>query len=296
MTKSLIPPLGSETFESIKRIDADGFEYWEGRDLMKVFQYRKWENFENVISRAKKACTNSEQHVADHFPEVRKVIKAGKGAKHLLNDYKLSRYACYLIAQNADPSKEAVALAQTYFAIKTRQQEVREQLNEDEKRVLIREEVTDKNKKLFKTAQESGVKNFGRFNDYGYRGLYGMTNKEAREKKELGKDKLLDKAGATELAANLFRITQTDEQLKAKLNDGEKIGEGRASKAHFVVGGKVRKAIKDIGGTMPEDLAPEDHIKDVKKRIDSRKSLETKQENQTGEQKEALNKAVDTTA
>ncbi|NIA02313.1 MAG: DNA damage-inducible protein D [Nitrospirae bacterium] len=277
MTKDLTQPLGNETFEEIKKIDENGSEYWEGRNLMKVLQYSKWENFENVIEKAKKACTNSGQYTNDHFPDIRKVIKAGKGAIHKLNDYKLSRYACYLIAQNADPNKKAVALAQTYFAIKTRQQELQKQLNEDEKRVLIREEVTDKNKELFKSAEDSGVKNFGRFNNAGYLGLYGMKSETVRKTKALGKNKLLDRAGATELAANLFRITQTDDQLKSKLKSGQIIGEHSASKTHFVVGGKVRKAIKDIGGTMPENLPTEEHIRETQKRLGQKRVEEIKE-------------------
>lgn len=265
--KKMIPSMGNSSFENIKRIDENGVEYWEARDLMTVLEYRKWENFEKVIEKAKITCTQSEQSVDNHFPDARKVIKAGKGAVHTLKDYKLSRYACYLIAQNASSEKKAVALAQTYFAVKTRSQEVYEQLSADEKRLLTREEVIDHNKKLFRTAKDSGVNNFGLFNDHGYKGLYGLSSRELKSRKSLGKDSVLDRAGATELAANLFRITQTDDQLKSKLEKSEVVGEYQASRTHFVVGGKVRKAIKDIGGTMPEKLPAEEHIKEVKKRL-----------------------------
>ena len=254
-------------FEDIKKIDQDGVEYWEARELMVILEYTQWRNFENVIEKAKSACKLSGQAIPDHFADISKVIKAGKGATPSITDYKLSRYACYLIAQNGDSTKEPIALAQTYFATQTRKQEIFETLTEDQKRLMTRDEVTSHNKKLFKTAQDSGVRNFGKFNDAGYLGLYGLTNKEIQQRKSIGKDKVLDRAGATELAANLFRITQTDEQLKTRLHKGEEIGETSASKAHFVVGGKVRKAIKDIGGTMPEDLSPQEHINTVKKRV-----------------------------
>ena len=267
MNSNLIPMSANKKFEDIKKIDQDGVEYWEARELMVILEYTQWRNFENVIKKAKSACKLSGQAISDHFADISKVIKAGKGATPSIQDYKLSRYACYLIAQNGDSTKEPIALAQTYFATQTRKQEIFETLTEDQKRLLTRDEVTSHNRKLFKTAQDSGVRNFGKFNNAGYLGLYGLNNKEIQERKDIGKDKVLDRAGATELAANLFRITQTDEQLKSKLHKKEKIGETKASKTHFVVGGKVRKAIKDIGGTMPEDLSPQEHISTVKKRV-----------------------------
>ncbi len=267
MDNSLAPRSPNRDFEEIKKIDEDGVEYWEARELMEILEYAQWRNFENVIEKAKSACTLSGQNVVDHFAEISKMIEVGKGATKSILDYKLSRYACYLVAQNGDSTKESIALAQTYFATQTRKQELFENLAEEEKRFLTRGEVIDHNKKLFRTAKDSGVKNFGKFNDAGYLGLYGLTNKQIQEKKKLGDDKLLDRAGATELAANLFRITQTDEQLKGKLDEGQLIGESNASRTHYVVGGKVRKAIKDIGGAMPEDLPPQEHIEEVKKRI-----------------------------
>ncbi len=263
----LIPKSSNKSFEDIKKVDENGVEYWGARELMVVLEYTEWRNFGKVIGKAKSACTLSEQDVQDHFVDINKAIKGGNGAINPVLDIKLSRYACYLIAQNGDSSKEPIALAQTYFAVQTRKQELFDSLSDDEKRVLVRGEVTNYNKKLFKTAKDSGVRNFGKFNDAGYLGLYGLTNKQIQQKKQIGEDKVLDRAGATELAANLFRITQADEQLRSRLHKGEKIGEGRASNAHFVVGGKVRKAIKDIGGTMPEDLSAQEHIDMVKKRM-----------------------------
>lgn len=260
-------------FEDIKKVDEHGVEYWEARELMVILEYTEWRNFRKVVKKAKSACTLSQQEIQDHFVDVNKVIKGGKGAIQSIPDYKLSRYACYLITQNGDSTKEPIALAQTYFATQTRRQELLEALTDDQKRLLTRDEVTNHNKKLFKTAQDSGVRNFGKFNDAGYLGLYGLTNKQIQEQKLIGEDKILDRAGATELAANLFRITQTDEQLRSKLQQGEPIGESRASKAHFIVGGKVRKAIKDIGGTMPEDLPAQEHIDEVKRRIGGKKTL-----------------------
>lgn len=260
-------------FEDIKKNDQDGVEYWEARELMLILEYTKWSNFENVIEKAKTACTLSEQSVPDHFADIGKMIQAGKGANKSILDYKLSRYACYLIAQNGDSSKPSIALAQTYFATQARRQELFESLTDDEKRLLTRGEVINHNKKLFKTAQDSGVRNFGKFNDAGYLGLYGLTSQQIQQRKQIGEDKILDRAGATELAANLFRITQTDEQLRSKLQEGGVIGESRASRAHFVVGGKVRKAIKDIGGTMPEELSAQEHIDEVKKRVEDREHL-----------------------
>lgn len=234
---------------------------------MILLEYAEWRNFENILEKAKLACANSEQAVTDHFVDVNKMVEIGSGTQRTVKDYKLSRYACYLIAQNGDPEKESIALAQTYFAIQTRKQEVFESMTDDKKRLLIRDEVTDHNKRLFRTAQDHGVRNFGRFNDAGYKGLYGMNAKEIRQNKNIGVDNILDRAGATELAANLFRITQTDEQLQErKQNDGS-IGEDAAAKTHFVVGGKVRKAIKDIGGAMPEKLPPHEHIKVLQKKV-----------------------------
>lgn len=270
-----LPASPKQTFEGIKHIDENGIEYWKARELMTRLEYMDWRNFEHVMEKARASCTNSGQYVEDHFVDFNEMINLAKGAKRSVLDYKLSRYACYLIAQNGDPEKQAIALAQTYFAVQSRKHELYETLSEDGKRLLIRDEVLDHNKRLFQTAHDHGVRNFGYFNDAGYKGLYGMTAKQIQASKNLGTDKILDRAGATELAANLFRITQTDEQLKERKAKRGKMGEDAAAKTHFIVGGKVRKAIKDIGGEMPEALPPAEHIKEVNKRIGKRASLKT---------------------
>lgn len=254
-----------KNFENIKKIDEIGLEYWEARDLMPLLDYSSWRNFKAVISKAQEACKKSNQKIEYHFVDVGKMIDIAVGSpkqtKRWIQDYKLSRYACYLIAQNGDPSKEPVAQAQTYFAIQARRQELFDALNEDEKRLYIRDEVTDHNKKLFATAQKAGVTNFGKFNNAGYLGLYGLRKKQIQYQKGIGKDDILDRAGSTELAANLFRVTQTDE----KLNKENIKGDDRAARTHFVVGRKVRETIKELGSTMPEDLPAEKHIKEIKK-------------------------------
>ena len=253
-------------FEGIKKIDENGFEYWEARELMPLLGYEKWSNFEHiVIEKAKSSCSNSGQRIEDHFADIGKMIRIAVGSPkettRQIRDYKLSRYACYLIAQNGDTSKKEIALAQTYFAIQTRKQEVFQQLAENEKRLFVRGEIKDHNKKLFATAKQAGVNNFGRFNNAGYEGLYGMRKDQIQKKKGIGKDDVLDRAGATELAANLFRITQTDEKIR---NENIK-GDYKASNTHFEVGKKVRETIREIGGTMPETLKPEKNIKELEK-------------------------------
>ena len=244
-----------DNFESIKHIDENGVEFWYARELMIVLEYKQWRRFEQVIERAKEACKNSNVNVYDHFADVGKIVKAGVTNKDI-GDIKLTRYACYLIAQNGDSRKKTIALAQTYFAVQTRKQELTrqeyEQLSEDEKRLYTRKNVKDKNKYLFDTAKLAGVKNYGKFNNYGYRGLYnGETASDIAKRKGISeKEDILDYMSSTELAANLFRITQTDEVLKNKRIDNEE----DACKTHHNVGQAVRQTIKRIGGTMPEDL------------------------------------------
>lgn len=256
-------------FEKIKHIDELGNEYWEARELMPLLEYSKWENFHKTIKRAMLACKTSNNYILDHFPEFRKTIPMPKGAEKEIVDYHLSRYACYLIVQNANPRKKVVALGQTYFAVQTRRMEITDEqyskLSEDEKRLYTRINVKTKNKYLFDTAKSSGVKNYAKFNDYGYRGLYNGENaKEIAKRKGINPDKedILDYMGSTELAANLFRITQTDEVLKNRNIDNEE----DACKTHHNVGQAVRQTIKKIGGTMPEELpTPEKSIKDIEK-------------------------------
>ena len=265
--KNLIT-ITEDNFESIKHIDENGIEYWYARELQNVLNYKEWRKFENVINKAKEACENSDISIFDHFVDVAKTIKMPKGAEKTIIDYRLTRYACYLIAQNGDSRKKAIALAQTYFAVQTRKQELTrqeyEQLSEDEKRLYTRKNVKDKNKYLFDTAKLAGVKNYGKFNNYGYRGLYnGETAKDIANRKGISeKEDILDYMSSTELAANLFRITQTDEVLKNKNIDNE----DDACKTHHNVGQAVRQTIKRIGGTMPEDLpTPSKSAKQIEK-------------------------------
>jgi len=254
-------------FEKIKHTDENGVEFWYARELMIVLEYKQWRRFEQVIERAKEACKNSNINIDDHFASVGKIVKAGATSKNI-GDIKLTRYACYLIAQNGDSRKKAIALAQTYFAVQTRKQEITrqeyEQLSEDEKRLYTRQNVKNKNKYLFNTAKLAGVKNYGKFNNYGYRGLYnGETAKDIAKRKGISdKEDILDYMSSTELAANLFRITQTDEVLKNKNINNE----DDACKTHHNVGQAVRQTIKRIGGTMPEDLpTPSKSTKQIEK-------------------------------
>jgi len=250
----------NKNFESIKKIDENGVEYWQARELLPLLGYPNWEKAEEVVGRAARACVNSGQAVDNHFHRSVKMVQIGSNTVREVRDWKLDRYACYLIAQNGDSNKQEIALAQTYFAIQTRKQELFENFSEADKRLFIRGEVTAENKKFFSAAKRAGVTKFGSFNDAGYKGLYGMPLADIENKKGIKKGELLDRAGTTELAANLFRITQTDEKIK---KDNIK-GDDSASRTHFMVGGKVRQTIKDIGGTMPENLLPEKHIKELK--------------------------------
>lgn len=272
MINEITPSAPHKNFEGIKKIDENGIEHWDARELMLLLGYSQWRNFEEVIGKAARACMESGQTMDNHFAKISKMVKIGSNTVRKVRDYKLDRYACYLIAQNGDPKKSEIALAQTYFAIQTRKQEVFEQLPDTAKRLFIRNEVSNHNKKLFRTAKQFGVTKFGLFNDAGYRGLYGMPLSDIERKKGIKKRELLDRAGSTELAANLFRITQTDEKLKK-----DKIqGDHSASKTHFMVGGKVRQTIKEIGGTTPEHLPAERHIKEVKREVRRLKNVEKK--------------------
>ncbi len=249
-------------FERIKRVNDVGSEFWSSRDLAIVLEYADYRNFEQVLGKAKAACFNSGQRIEDHFGDVTEMIEIGKGGRRAVRTYYLSRYACYLVIQNADPSKEVVALGQTYFAVQTRRQELADQETEDERRLLLRDEMRLHNVKLADAAKEAGViesVDYAIFQNHGYMGLYGGLDARAiHQKKELKKSQqILDHMGSTELAANLFRATQTEEKLRRE----QVIGKDRANRTHREVGAKVRKTIQELGGTMPEDLPTAESIK-----------------------------------
>ena len=255
-------------FEDIKQIDENGTEYWLARELMPLLEYSKWERFSNTIDNAKIACENSGYNVNDHFPNVGKMVKIGSKTNRQIADYKLSRYACYLIAQNGDSRKKAIALAQTYFAIQTRKQELSEkennELTEDEKRLYRRNQARKGNYNLNKTAVKSGVKDLARFHNAGYKGLYnGETADDIFKRKKLRyREDILDNMGSEELADNIFRIAQTDAKLKRENLDNEYT----ANSVHYEVGREVRDSIKRLGGTMPENLpTPDKSIKELEK-------------------------------
>ncbi|MHB8401422.1 MAG: DNA damage-inducible protein D [Bacteroidia bacterium] len=257
-------------FEQIKRVDEKGNEYWSARDLAKALEYSEYRHFVPVIERAKEACTNSKQPVQYHFEDMLDMIELGKGAKRQVDTVKLSRYACYLIVQNADPTKEVVALGQTYFAVQTRLQEIRQMdeynslSTEDEKRLFLRNELAKHNTQLAAAAKDAGVIDpidYAIFQNHGYMGLYGgLDAKGIHKKKGLKKSQqILDHMGSTELAANLFRATQTEEKLRRENIKGKL----KANQTHYEVGKKVRQTIKEIGGTMPEKLPATDSIKKI---------------------------------
>lgn len=268
-------------FESIREIDENGHEYWGARSLSKVLEYSEFRHFLPVIERAKESCTNSGHSVSDHFEDYLEEILHGKGAKQDYESVKLSRYACYLIVQNADPSKEVVAQGQTYFAVQTRLQEIRQMeeynrlASEDEKRFFLRDEMKRHNIQLADAAKGAGVVeplDYAIFQNHGYKGLYGgLDAKGIHRNKGLKKSQnILDHMGSTELAANLFRATQTEEKLRRDNINGKQ----QANQTHFEIGKKVRKTIEEIGGTMPEHLPVADSIKNLEK-ASAPKSLKT---------------------
>lgn len=257
-------------FESIKNVNEYGQEFWYARDLQAALEYSEWRNFNKVIERAIDACRNSENQSEDHFVEVNKMVQIGSGAERELDDYQLSRYACYLIVQNGDPRKKVIALGQTYFAVKTRQQELIENfesLKDDQKRLAIRKEMKEHNKLLVAAAKDAGVETsleYATFQNYGYMGLYGgLKAQDIRIRKGLNKKQnILDHMDYEELAANLFRATQTE----AKLRRENIQGKSNANQAHYSVGKEVRNTIQRLGGTMPEDLpTPEKSIQQIER-------------------------------
>lgn len=268
------------TFEEIKQVDENGNEFWYARALSKLLGYSDFRNFTNVIEKAKEACINSGYDISDHLVEVNEVVQGGSGVANSYPSFTLSRYACYLVVQNADPSKPVVASGQTYFAIQTRRQELKDdelfaQLKEDEKRLFLRNELKEHNKQLVEVAQKAGVEthlDFAIFQNHGYQGLYGgLDAKAIHTKKGLKKShKILDYMGSTELAANLFRATQAEEKLKRDNVKSKTV----ANKTHNEVGKKVRQTIEELGGEMPEDLpSPQKSVLKIEK---EQKKLESK--------------------
>lgn len=268
-----------KTFEDIKHIDEYRNEYWEARELYPILEYSRWENFINVINKAKVSCENSNNQVLEHFRDITKTIKMPKSAKKEVDDFHFSRYACYLIVQNGDPRKEVIALGQTYFAIQTHKQEISEsnyaELSETEKRFHNRKLPKRKNKLLNVAAKNAGVSNFDQFHNAGYRGLYNGENADdiAKRKKLRYREDVLDNMGSSELIANLFRIDQAEQKI---VNDKIQ-GDRNAKKAHYAVGKNVREAIAKNGGTMPEKLlTPNKSLKELekeKKRLDTKSSI-----------------------
>ena len=265
-------------FEKIKQIDENGVEFWYARDLQLIFEYREWRNFTKVIDKAKEACLNSGLNIIDHFIYINKNITLSNNATRKIEDIKLTRYACYLIVQNSDPRKSIVALGQTYFSMQTRKQELQENfdsLSEEQKRLAMRKDLKEHNKHLVNAASDAGVKtaiDYARFQNFGYKGLYGgLDAKGIHTKKGLEKNqKILDHMGSTELAANLFRATQTEDKLRRE----EIKGKENANNTHFEVGKVVRNTIKELGGTMPEDLpTPTKSIKELEKEEKQKKKI-----------------------
>jgi DNA-damage-inducible protein D len=281
MTDKRIAEQHHATFEGVRQIDEDGNEYWFARDLAPLLNYQDWRNFMQVVEKARLACQKSGRVVEDHFGDVTKMVGIGSGARREIADVCLSRYACYLIVQNGDPSKPVIANGQTYFAMQTRRQELNDsdkfaRLSEDEKRLAIRNELAEHNKYLAVAAKDAGVEtslDYAIFQDHGYKGLYGgLGAKDIHARKGLKKSqKILDHMGSTELAANLFRATQAEEKLKRDKVHSKQ----HANETHFEVGKKVRATIHELGGTMPEALpTPEQSIKQVegaKKKLENKK-------------------------
>ena len=266
-------------FESIKHTDEYGNEYWLARELQQVLEYKKWQKFVNVIENAKLACEQSKFIIDEHFTQVGKTSKKPNGGVKNILEYKLSRYACYLIVQNSDPRKEVVALGQTYFAVQTRRQELTEKeysmLTEDEKRFYQRSLTKKGNYSLNQAAKKAGVKNFDQFHNAGYKGLYnGETADDIAKRKGLRyREDILDNMGSEELIANLFRISQTEQKLKRDNIQGE----GKAKETHYEVGQEVRNTIKRLGGVMPEDLpTPKKSLKELEKEKSKQEKIEMK--------------------
>jgi DNA-damage-inducible protein D len=264
-----LPAAVAASFESLKRNNEHGAEYWSARDLQPMLGYGQWRRFEQAIDRAKASCATSGNNPNHHFAGAGKPITGGKGAVQVVDDFHLSRFACYLIAQNGDPRKPEIAHAQKYFAIQARRQELNDQAAADLERLELRKQTAEEFKALSGAAQNAGVqsKMFGIFHDAGYKGLYGGLGRDAIKSRKAipDKDNLLDRMNSTELAANQFRMTQTRDKLARELVGNQ----AQAIRAHEEVGREVRDAIKRIGGTLPENIPPAEHIKEVEKRLKS---------------------------
>lgn len=284
MNKDLVEITHHQTFESLKQEEEGGCEYWSARKLAKTLEYSEYRHFLPVIEKAKEACRNSAHSIVDHFEDILEMVDIGSGGRRQIADVRLSRYACYLIVQNGDPAKPVIANGQTYFAIQTRRQELIDnqdfqKLNEDEHRLLVRQDLREHNKKLVNTAQKAGVEtnsDFAIFQNHGYKGLYdGLDAKGIHQRKGLKKSqKILDHMGSTELAANLFRATQAEDKLRRENIKGKT----EANQTHYEVGTIVRETIKKLGGTMPEDLpVPEKGVRQLEKA--KKKELKLSQEN-----------------
>ena len=263
----------NEGFEQLKCVSPHGTEYWSARELQPLLGYNHWRSFEKAIAKAITSCRQSGNDPDHHFARARKPIVGGKGAVQEVPDFHLSRFACYLIAQNGDPRKPEIALAQKYFAIQTRRQELSDNCQRDMERLELRKQTTEEFKALSGAARNAGVQNkmFGVFHDAGYKGLYGgLGSEQIKSRKQIAKNEnLLDRMGTTELAANQFRMTQTREKLAQEAIQGQQ----RAIDTHHQVGKEVRDAIRRIGGTMPENLPPAEDIKQVRKRLKGRTPL-----------------------
>jgi DNA-damage-inducible protein D len=272
MAKDISTPGDKSVFEQVRQTDSAGNEFWSARDMAKVLEYSEYRHFLPVIERAKEACINSGQLITDHFEDILEMVSIGSGAQRSSESVKLSRYACYLIVQNADPAKEVVALGQTYFAVQTRLQEITQMeaysrlTSENEKRLFLRNELAKHNTQLAAAAKNAGVVagvDYAIFQNHGYMGLYGgLDAKAIHKKKGLKKSQqILDHMGSTELAANLFRATQTEEKLRRENIKGKQ----KANQTHYEVGKKVRKTIQELGGTMPENLPAAESVKKLEK-------------------------------
>ena len=261
------PPATRPTFEELKRLNDHNAEYWSARDLQPLLGYSQWRRFEDAIERARTSCEQSGNKAGHHFAGAGKMIATGKGALREVDDYHLSRFACYLIAQNGDPRKPAIAQAQKYFAVQTRRQELSDEYAADTERLELRRQTGAEFKALSGAARQAGVENrmFGVFHDAGYKGLYGERGKAAimAHKGIAPREQLMDRMNATELAANQFRMTQARDKLARENVRTQQ----RAIDTHHAVGREVRDAIARIGGTLPEDIPPAEHIKAVEKRI-----------------------------